>query len=154
MRHYQIEQLGPLTLDDIVQLKHFLQSALEHFRHCQTSCEENYLTQLSVIIDCYSLVLLEAGYFTMQDEHFNLLHRYRHFKQHPELISKLSFALAKMINAISEKVGLIEHPWFYPNFVTAVKTILSNKTAYLYGEMEVAQKLIRKILNQGNKENT
>lgn len=148
MRQYQIEQLGPLTTEDIIQLKHFLQSALEHFSQCQSSCEENYLAHLSIIIDCYSLVLLEAGYFSMQDEHFNLLQRYRHFKQHPELIPKLSFALAKMINSIAEKTGLIEDPWFYPHFATAVKNILSNKVAYLYGEMEVAQKLLRKILNQ------
>lgn len=146
MRH-RIEHLRLLTKEEITQLKHFLQSALEHFSQYPSSYEENYLAHLSVIIDCYALVLLRTGYFSLEDSHLHLIKPYRRFKQQRELIPKFALSLAYIINSTAEKAGLIEHPWFYPHFARAVKHILSTKVTYLYGDVELAEKLLEKILN-------
>jgi hypothetical protein len=132
----------PLQPNEIMELAQVIEAALEHFNQVNSSSRENYLTQLRVILHCYYLVQIELG-----DSHFFSSIFQIDVKENPELIASYALNVADMVNAICDKVRLLDYPWFYPHFTTAVRYILSDKIAYLSQDLTKAHHLLGKIIH-------
>ena len=134
----------PLLPNDTMELMRVIETALEHFNQVHSSSEENYLTQLRIISHCYYLVSIELG----EEPSFSSFAD-MNIKEHPERISSYALSIADQINTISDKVRLLDYPWFYPHFINAVKQILSDKIAYLSVDLAKTHHLLNKIIHFG-----
>lgn len=129
----------PLQPNEIMELAGVIETVIHHFNQFQSSCEESYFLELRIMTHCYYLTQVELGESSVYPP-FDL-----DFKKDPKQISAFALTMADRINAISDKVRLLDHPWFYPHFTRAVKTILSDKIAYLSHDLSKTDSLLAKI---------
>jgi hypothetical protein len=135
-----------LSSQDLDNLAHLFQEAFDHFSRCKSSLEDSYLKHIDIISGCYTLTLIEKKSLFINDDNLNAFRRNWTLKNSKEALKILCPTLANMVNFIAEKAGLLDCPWFYPDFAIAIKKTLGDKITQLYGDREESQRLQRLIL--------
>jgi hypothetical protein len=136
----------PLSPQDLNNLAHLFQEVFDHFSHCKSSSEESYLKHIHIISGCYTLTLIEKKPVLINDDSLNTFRRCWKLKNSKEASKMLCPTLANMVNFIAEKAGLLDCPWFYPDFAVAIRKTLGDKITQLYGDREESQRLQNIIL--------
>lgn len=132
----------PLQPNEVMELAGVIVTAINHFKQFHSSCENSYLLELRIISHCYYLIQMELGESIFDSSlEFD-------FEKDPERVNVFALTMADRINAISDKVRLLDYPWFYPHFAAAVKTILSDKLTYLGHDLVQTQLLLSKIISK------
>ncbi len=134
-----------LSLQDLGRLVYFFQSAFEHFSLMESSLEESYRESIHVISNCYRLIINEIGDIAINEESLAFLNEKNFFKEYTNQFRPLAVALAEMINYVNKRIKLINYPWFYHHFVTAVITILNNQINPHYEDLEIKE--LKKLIN-------